>query len=331
MKRLIRPTLMALTLAACSSPTPTAPSYAIETTQLGPNPCRAQAEIPTQQCEALVGLYRATGGTGWTTRTNWLETTSPCTWYGVTCDGGGVTSIGFYSNNLSGRLPEGLGRLANLQSLQLVGNPLTGPIPASLGALKSLQTLILSVSQLTGPIPASLGNLRSLTYLSLEYNNLNGRIPESLGNLANLQTLNLPVNQLTGRIPASLGRLASLQQLSLGSNQLSGPIPATFGNLGNLQYFVLTGNQLTGTIPASLGNLENLNYLRLDWNQLTGIVPLSVAIRGGIIQGSFGGCSLLGNLGLQIPDQPQYRAADLDADGEICHLPFTAIATANAP
>ncbi|MFN0179767.1 MAG: leucine-rich repeat domain-containing protein [Gemmatimonadales bacterium] len=147
--------------------------------------------------------------------------------------------------------------------------------------------------------------------------------------MANLQTLNLPVNQLTGRIPTSLGRLVNLQQLSLGNNQLSGPIPTSIGNLGNLQYFVLTGNQLTGPIPASVGNLENLNYLRLDWNQLTGLVPLKVAFRGGRIQGSLGQCSLFGNSGLLIPDQPKNRAADLDADGEICHLPFTAIATAN--
>ena len=44
--------------------------------------------LPTNQRDALVSLYSATGGAGWTTSTNWL-TGDPCTnnWVGVLCSG----------------------------------------------------------------------------------------------------------------------------------------------------------------------------------------------------------------------------------------------------
>ena len=35
--------------------------------------------------QALVDLYSSTFGPGWTTNTNWLTKTNPCSWYGVTC------------------------------------------------------------------------------------------------------------------------------------------------------------------------------------------------------------------------------------------------------
>ncbi len=44
--------------------------------------------LPTNQRDALVSLYSATGGASWTTSTNWL-TGDPCTnnWVGVLCSG----------------------------------------------------------------------------------------------------------------------------------------------------------------------------------------------------------------------------------------------------
>lgn len=46
-----------------------------------------------------------------------------------------------YSNNISGIIPNELGNLTNLVSLDLYMNHLTGPIPDSLGNLQKLRFL----------------------------------------------------------------------------------------------------------------------------------------------------------------------------------------------
>ncbi|KAI3515373.1 hypothetical protein L1887_14257 [Cichorium endivia] len=66
------------------------------------------------------------------------------------------------SHCLNGTLPESLGRLANLRSLDLSESSLTGTIPEALGRLRYLETLDLSSNQLDGPIPESLGRLNPL-------------------------------------------------------------------------------------------------------------------------------------------------------------------------
>ncbi|KAM0047118.1 putative leucine-rich repeat-containing, plant-type, leucine-rich repeat domain superfamily [Helianthus debilis subsp. tardiflorus] len=128
-------------------------------------------------------------------------------------------------------IPESLGRLTNLRSLDLSSNALTGAIPEALRNLRSLQELYLSGNQLISPIP----NFHSqLTKLRLNHNQLNGSIPESLGRLTALTEIFLNSNRFTGPIPVFLGRLTSLRVLSLSSNLLNGTIPNSIGKLNVL-------------------------------------------------------------------------------------------------
>ena len=72
------------------------------------------AQIPTSERDALIALYNATNGTGWTNKTGWETATldTECTWYGVTCSGNGhVSELKLYHNNLAGTLPAELGDL----------------------------------------------------------------------------------------------------------------------------------------------------------------------------------------------------------------------------
>ena len=77
-----------------------------------------------------------------------------------------------------------------------------------------------------------------------------------------------------------------------------------------------------------LGSLPNLLVLDLSGNQLSNLVPLEVAQRGGKIQNTEGNFSCRfappGNPGLSLPDTQDYRDADLDGDGLICGLGFSA-------
>ncbi|KAJ2992874.1 hypothetical protein HDV02_002775 [Globomyces sp. JEL0801] len=100
---------------------------------------------------------------------------------------------GFYldwrSRNLSGTIPSYLGDLSNLTYLYdisftncfviryLFDNQLTGTIPDSLGKLYTLNGLFLSDNQLNGSIPSTLDDLPELHWLKLNGNSLEGSFP----------------------------------------------------------------------------------------------------------------------------------------------------------
>jgi len=67
-----------------------------------------------------------------------------------------------------------------LTFLWLYDDSLSGNIPNSIGNLTYLDTLNLSYNQLSGEIPESIGSLMYLNWLYLYSNQLSGKIPDSL-------------------------------------------------------------------------------------------------------------------------------------------------------
>ncbi|GLT29600.1 hypothetical protein SLA2020_044550 [Shorea laevis] len=170
------------------------------------------------------------------------------------------------------RLPESIGDLKSLQSLNLECN-LEGSLPASIGNLRQLTSLDLSCNNLNGQIPPSLANLTQLCFLDLSDNQFSGPILASIGNLRQLTILYLNSNNLSGQIPSSLANLTQLTPLYLSNNQFSGPIPVFIGNLRQLAFLDLSYNNLGGQIPASLANLTQLTSLDLSNNQFSSPIP----------------------------------------------------------
>ncbi|EPS66923.1 hypothetical protein M569_07852, partial [Genlisea aurea] len=82
------------------------------------------------------------------------------------------------NNNITGSLPDELGRLSKLQTLDLSNNRFSGSLPSSLGHLKSLQYMKLNNNSLYGVIPISLANITQLSLVDLSYNNLSGPVPK---------------------------------------------------------------------------------------------------------------------------------------------------------
>lgn len=262
--------------------------------------CDNVTQIPASECQTLETFYYSTSGGEWNNHSRWLVTTTPCSWYGVTCSSGHVTSLILENNQLRGTIPSQLSDLSelrilnlsinelrdpippefsdltHLQALGLANNQLNGTIPVELSTLSNLTNLSLDNNQLSGMIPPELGQLSNLTDLWLSDNQLNGGIPAELGQLSNLRILALSRNPLGGTIPAQLGNLSNLQSLGLGSNQLSGPIPVELGQLANLTGIYVEKNQLNGSLPSELGNLSNLSYLWVFDNQFSGNLPNSV-------------------------------------------------------
>ena len=236
--------------------------YLTDLTRILPSPafnCDSTSEIPHLECEVLVSLYNNTNGPGWAHQDGWLSSNTPCSWYGVTCEGGHVQELYLDNNKLSGSIPPELGDLASLQELYL-GVPYAIPIDPlvhenaiALGEPASLPYLYPNANHLSGAIPPQLGNLTSLRLLALTDNQLSGAIPAQLGNLANLQMLALEYNQLSGAIPPELGSLASLQSLLLSENQLSGGIPPELGSLHDLSILCPELQSVKRGYPARVG------------------------------------------------------------------------------
>jgi Leucine-rich repeat (LRR) protein len=262
--------------------------------------CGAVTEIPQSECKALQDLYNSTNGPNWTNKTDWLQTITPCSWYGITCTAGHVSKVLMFKNNLVGSIPSTIDNLSNLTAISFSTNQLSGSIPSTIGNLSNLTTINFSLNQLTGNIPPEMGSLSQLTILGLGTNQLSGSIPTELGNLSNLTQLWLDTNLLTGNIPSSLGNLSNLNHLCLFDNQLSGSIPWQLGNLSQLQYLYLYENQLSSSIPNSLGSLTNLQKLALDNNQLTGSIPPELGNLTNLTELSLYGNQLIGSIPTQL-------------------------------
>ena len=282
--------LQALHLSCGSSPTPTSlptatftpPPTATPVPTATPTPTPTPQPTPTpplheEDRDALVALYHATGGPGWTNSHKWLTGAPLREWRGVATDAEGrVIRLELHDNGLTGEIPPEISDLEKLERLNLSSNELTGEIPPELGNLTSLTFLGLGGNDLGGEIPPELGGLTSLVWLSLTSNRLSGGIPVELSGLGNLMWLNLHSNEISGEIPPELGDLAELTYLKLHENDLTGRIPAELGNLPYLEALRLAENQLSGEIPPELGELPKLLNLTLTGNRFSGCVPVGL-------------------------------------------------------
>ncbi|CAK9149859.1 unnamed protein product [Ilex paraguariensis] len=191
----------------------------------------------------------------------------------------------YLSHNLfSGEIAPSICNASKLVYLEMSNNSFSGPIPMMLGKLVNLEHLNLQNNLLTSEPQSthldflnSLVNSRNLEYLILGSNPLNGILPDSIGNLSsNLRVIAAESCQIKGSIPRGLGNLSSLSFLGLANNDLEGNIPPSFVGLLNLERLYLTGNNLKGPISAELCSIKSLGILHLGENMLSGSIPIFI-------------------------------------------------------
>ncbi|XP_070031377.1 probable LRR receptor-like serine/threonine-protein kinase At3g47570 [Nicotiana tomentosiformis] len=175
--------------------------------------------------------------------------------------------------NLKGHIPNEIGNLINLSSLELEDNDFTGIVPTTISSLTNLQQLSLGVNRISGPFPNGLCELSSLFFLKLSQNQMRGSIPTCLGDLTSLREVYLDSNNLTANIPLSLWNLKDILKLNLSSNFFNGSLPPQFGNLKAAILLDLSWNQLSGNIPNTLGSLLKVTQLSLAHNRIEGSIP----------------------------------------------------------
>lgn len=123
-----------------------------------------------RDCSALLAGHETLKGSG--TGLNWSSGLAIASWTGVALSQTPqrVTSLSLGQQNLQGTIPQELGSLTALGTLDLSNNSLTGEIPAQLADLP-LSNLRLAGNQLTGCIPAALRDIEThdLDQLGLLY------------------------------------------------------------------------------------------------------------------------------------------------------------------
>ncbi|NWZ73230.1 MFHA1 protein, partial [Acrocephalus arundinaceus] len=158
-------------------------------------------------------------------------------------------------------LPEGLGRLRHLRTLDVDHNLLPS-FPAPLLELAALEELDCSGNRHLGALPEGIAALRRLKILWLSGTGLTS-LPEGLCQLSALESLMLDGNRLQA-LPAGFGRLQRLKMLNLSSNLLA-EFPSAILALPSLEELYLSRNQLT-VLPPHLCQLHQLRTLWLDNN-----------------------------------------------------------------
>ena len=140
-----------------------------------------RADIPTVEKQALEELYYSTNGMHWVCK--W-DLSQPVTgWYGVLLRDGHVVGLELFHNNLMGTLPESIGSLAKLETLNLAFNNLTGQLPKTIFDLKELRVLKIEMNRFRGEVPETIAKMTKLVEFSAFNNVLSGRIPSGIGQL----------------------------------------------------------------------------------------------------------------------------------------------------
>ncbi|WOH04767.1 hypothetical protein DCAR_0624179 [Daucus carota subsp. sativus] len=186
---------------------------------------------------------------------NWnYNDINPCSWTGITCGQVGLSPADNF----------------RVTSLVLPNSSLLGSIPEDLGLIQYLRTLDLSSNFMNGTLPGSLFNASELQVLSLSNNVISGELPKLIPGLKNLQVLNLSDNALAGKVPESLTSSQNLTVVSLRSNYFSGSVPSKFQSVEVLD---LSSNMFNGSLPLEFDG-EHLQYLNLSYNKFSGPFPL---------------------------------------------------------
>ncbi|KAJ9566199.1 hypothetical protein OSB04_002165 [Centaurea solstitialis] len=174
----------------------------------------------------------------------------------------------FLSNSsIQGTIPEAIGDLLSLQTLELSDNYLRTnsctclrtSFPVEFGAFKFLKQISIYRNKFTGELPPRIGSWADFEYIEVAHNLLTGTILKSRGSCVSLVDINLARNSISGQIPASLGSIPPLKSLNVSANKLSGVIPASLLSL-NLDLIDLSNNTLIGQLPEWLPKVNKSSF-----------------------------------------------------------------------
>ncbi|KAH0768357.1 hypothetical protein KY290_004298 [Solanum tuberosum] len=209
---------------------------------------------------------------------NWgYNDATPCLWTGVTFAPNmfRVISLVLPNSKLIGSIPEELGFIQHLHTIDLSNNFLNGTLPVSLLNASELQVLSLSNNAIYVELTESIGGLKSLKVLNLSVNAFVGNLPQKLSFLQNIKVVSLSKNLFSGAVPSGF---QFVEVLDLSSNLLNGALPDNFDG-DSLTYLNFSSNKLSGLVSPQFATKIPANAaIDLSFNSLTGEIPESIAL-----------------------------------------------------
>ncbi|KAF7020542.1 hypothetical protein CFC21_033623 [Triticum aestivum] len=204
-----------------------------------------------------------------------------------------LTHLNLSYSVFRGQIPTGIGKLANLISLDLSTttddsavygydtNALDvinlGLILSSIGDLQNLASLELSRWNFSWTSFSSVAKLKNLKSLSIIDCYFTKPSLSAIGNLTNLDSLEIFAYDFLWPIPSAIGNLRSLKSLEfVNPYGFLGPIPSAIGNLRSLKSLEINAHGLLGPIPSSIGNLSSLIRLEISASEFSGPMPASI-------------------------------------------------------
>ncbi|CAL2233353.1 unnamed protein product [Prunus armeniaca] len=210
-----------------------------------------------------------------------------------TCAQNSLEELYLSENDLAGSLPESIGLMSKLQTIDFSMNSLEGVISEThFSKLSKLQHLDLSSNSLVldihadwippfqldfiilrsckmGPdFPKWLQTQKNLSYLDISDAGISDNFPSWFWSLCrNVEFMNLTSNQIRGTFANLTLEFSYFPKLHLSSNKLEGPIPSF---LSKASYLDLSSNKLESPIPSVL---SKSSYLDLSSNKLEGPIP----------------------------------------------------------
>ena len=212
-----------------------------------------------------------------------------------------LKEIDFHVNFFDGSmLPEWLGDLSQLTTLNLAQTGITGELP-DMSGLSILDTINIGFNSIRDDVGkfAPLSNIRNLIaannsfygdlqsdylfdwplleIIDMSNNDISGSLPGNMFSLSHLEVIDLSSNSITGTLPNVVLPNSRMALLALQNNQLYGDFDAIMTHMTDLVHLDLSYNKFVGTMPDDWSNVARLRYLFLAYNDfVSGSIPESL-------------------------------------------------------
>eukprot|EP00127_Corallochytrium_limacisporum_P004760 Clim_evm114s172 gene=Clim_evmTU114s172 len=163
-----------------------------------------------------------------------------------------------------GLAAESTENMPNLLWLRLNRTGLSGKLPENLGTLINLEKLSATRNEIE-EIPQQIFDLRNLTLVNLNANKLK-TVPEELFDLEDLQSLDISNNEIQ-EIPEAIADAKALRAFQCHNNKLTELNGKIISGIRNVLVLDVSYNRIT-KLPAEMGYMKTLQFLSLSHNTI---------------------------------------------------------------
>lgn len=190
------------------------------------------------------------------------------------CPSNRLNELHLGSNNISGKLPDRIGKFAGIVKLDLSNNHLTGFLPSEIGMLTNLTTIDLSLNYMDGFITEeNFGSLTNLKYIWLRGNSMKIVFDSKWLPPFSLTYADFSFCQLGPSFPAWLQSQVDIVELDISSTAIVDALPDWFWTtISKATYLDIGNNTIRGKLPANMETMS-VNFLSMRSNQFSGGIP----------------------------------------------------------